>query len=292
MTCCGRGLRSGGGAGARGAVAVGPGGLCEWRRVPAGRESVRRALRRKGRPSGTGCAPRAPRVRRPTAPRRAGARGPSGERGRSLFLQAVAPRSCQKIRRGWKLATGEARRAGRAAGAGHAPEGPAHGASFLRVARAVECQPSYFKPFTEENPGPNRRQLLALPLQSFLWTRGATAERPRGWKSGSAPGGGRACRGPGGQTGEGQRGGGGGEVSPVRSQNPALPVAPARVRLRASHPPTPRLSPPDAGAHARQRGPLPRDGRRNECPQTLSGKASPAAAPEDRGLRPAKQCRH
>ena len=262
MTCCGRGLRSGGGgAGARGAVAVGPGGLCEWRRVPAGRESVRRALRRKGRPSGTGCAPRAPRVRRPTAPRRAGARGPSGERGRSLFLQAVAPRSCQKIRRGWKLATGVARRAGRAAGAGHAPEGPAHGASFLRVARAVECQPSYFKPFTEENPGPNRRQLLALPLQSFLWTRGATAERPRGWKSGSAPGGGRDWRGPGGQTGEGRRGGGG-AVLPDSSQSPALPVAPARVRLRASHPPPPASAP-------RTQGPTPDRGGR--CPGMASG---------------------
>ena len=240
MTCCGRGLRSGGGgAGARGAVAVGPGGLCEWRRVPAGRESVRRALRRKGRPSGTGCAPRAPRVRRPTAPRRAGARGPSGERGRSLFLQAVAPRSCQKIRRGWKLATGEARRAGRAAGAGHAPEGPAHGASFLRVARAVECQPSYFKPFTEENPGPNRRQLLALPLQSFLWTRGATAERPRGWKSGSAPGGGRACRGPGGQTGEGQRGGGGGSLPRPQPEPSSTcgPGARAPAREPSPHPP-------------------------------------------------------
>ena len=292
MTCCGRGLRSGeGGAGARGAVAVGPGGLCEWRRVPAGRESVRRALRRKGRPSGTGCAPRAPRVRRPTAPRRAGARGPSGERGRSLFLQAVAPRSCQKIRRGWKLATGVARRAGRAAGAGRAPEGPAHGASFLRVARAVECQPSYFKPFTEENPGPNRRQLLALPLQSFLWTRGATAERPRGWKSGSAPGGGRDWRGPGGQTGEGRRGGGGGSLTRQQPE-PSSTCGPGARAPAREPPPSPRLSPPDAGAHARQRGPLPRDGRRNECPQTLSGKASPAAAPEDRGLRPAKQCRH
>ena len=258
MTCCGRGLRSGGGgAGARGAVAVGPGGLCEWRRVPAGRESVRRALRRKGRPSGTGCAPRAPRVRRPTAPRRAGARGPSGERGRSLSLQAVAPRSCQKIRRGWKLATGEARRAGRAAGAGHAPEGPAHGASFLRVARAVECQPSYFKPFTEENPGPNRRQLLALPLQSFLWTRGATAERPRGWKSGSAPGGGRACRGPGGQTGEGQRGGGGGQSHPSAART-QLYLWPRRACACA------RAIPPPPASAPRTQGPTPDRGGR--CP--------------------------
>ena len=291
MTCCGRGLRSGGGGRGAGGGGRRPGrplrvaACARGPRVsPAGPPEEGSALRHRVR------APGAPGAAPDGAAEGWGARARGGA-GSLPFLQAVAPRSCQKIRRGWKLATGVARRARRAAGAGRAPEGPAHGASFLRVARAVECQPSYFKPFTEENPGPNRRQLLALPLQSFLWTRGATAERPRGWKSGSAPGGGRDWRGPGGQTGEGRRGGGGGSLTRQQPE-PSSTCGPGARAPAREPPPSPRLSPPDAGAHARQRGPLPRDGRRNECPQTLSGKASPAAAPEDRGLRPAKQCRH
>lgn len=130
------------------------------------------------------------------------------------------------------------------------------GASFLWEGRAVECQLSYFKPFTEKNPGPNRRQLLDLPLQSFLWTRGATAELPRGWKSGrfgtrggSVEGGGRDV---------GKLGAGGGGFSPSAARfrlclRPQRAYACARTK-------SPRLSLRDTGAHARQRGHLPRDG--------------------------------
>ena len=196
-------IRVGGGDGLRPGQPLRVGECARGPRVsPGGPPEEGSTLRRRVR------APKA-RVQRPTAPRWAGASGPGGS-GVALMSASCGPafmpddpagmETCNECglkggaggrpRTSWSRPVQRGEGVGRGGGEGMGRRGGGlgggggQGASFLWGGRAVECQLSYFKPFTGKNPGPNRRQLPALPLQSFLWTRGATEERPRGWKSG------------------------------------------------------------------------------------------------------------
>ena len=126
--------------------------------------------------------------------------GGRAQRGSSLSLQDVAQRSCLQedpagmetcnVTPATRGATGFWRR--RKGGIAEGSPGGLKQLAFRRlrrgeagpVLRRGACWCRYVSSLTSSrsqgSPGPNRRQLVALPLQKFLWTRGATEELPPG----------------------------------------------------------------------------------------------------------------